>query len=161
LRLSTAVEDSRNLREALINYSGCPICARIPTKLLYGTFIRTCKAMQAKHSQVDKTRCGNAKTLFPTTICPKCPIGKKVRENKVIEEFPPFIEIITMDGTKTTLPEIIPQKKVARKPYRKLTTELVIALREETGTVQSIAKKYDINECTLRDVLLRRTWKNV
>jgi hypothetical protein len=117
--------------------------------------------MQIKYNQVDKIRCGSARFLYPNAICSKCPIGKKVRENKVIEEFPPFIEIITMDGTKTTLPEIIPQKKVARKPYRKLTTELVIALREETGTVRSIANKYDINECTLRDVLLRRTWKNV
>jgi hypothetical protein len=119
--------------------------------------------MQVKYDQSGKVRCGSAKILYPSAICSKCPIGKKVRENKVIEEFPPFIEIITMDEPKTTLPEIIPQKKVAKRPkvYKKLTAELVIALRKETGTVRSIAKKYDINECTLRDVLLRRTWKNV
>lgn len=153
--------DSRGLRAALIDYNGCPICSRIPTKLLYDTFIRTCKAMQVKYDQSGKVRCGSARILYPSAICPKCPIGKKVRENKVIEEFPPFIEIITMDEPKTTLPEIIPQTKVTRKPYRKLTAELVIALRKETGTLRSIAKKYDINEYTLRDVLYRKTWKNV
>jgi hypothetical protein len=129
--------------------------------------------MQVKYDQTGKVRPCGAKFIFSGAICPKCPIGKKVRENKVVEEFPPFIEIVTMDKTKVEPPVILPRKKVVKKSvtkkkvtgrpkvYRKLTAELVIALREETGSTRSLAKKYGINESTLRDVLLRRTWKNV
>lgn len=174
--LGPAISQTRHVvdHEVFEKYMGCPITTRLITRITEGSFRRTCDAFQKRVNEEEGKKKNTSGYYFTriNTVCKTCKIGKAVREDKPILQYPPRIEIIEFEhnGMTSPLNRFVKKEPELKKPkvrstkYKKMTPDLVRILRVERSKgmrVVDLVKQYGVNPHSIQDILSGRTWKNV